>query len=151
MTEDFWVINSQGEREKWQPDKIRQTIINETNVDDELASKIKQRIQRKVNKLRIEKGLTEIQKADIRAEVSSQLLKEGQFDAVGENRILGMSLKEYMDLLRNGCKDNANIGYSPEMITKYASDSIGKQAALEIMPKHCADAHINGIIHIHDL
>ena len=151
MTEDFWVINSQGEREKWQPDKIRQTIINETNIDDELASKIKQRIQRKVNKLRIEKGLTEIQKADIRAEVSSQLLKEGQFDAVGENRILGMSLKEYMDLLRNGCKDNANIGYSPEMITKYSSDSIGKQAALEIMPKHCADAHINGIIHIHDL
>lgn len=151
MTENFWVINSQGEKEKWQPDKIRQTIINETDIDEELAAKIKSRIQRKINKLRTEEKLTEISTSDLRAEVSSQLFKEGEFKAVEQSRKLGMSVTEFEDLMTNGCNDNANIGYSPEMITKYAYDSIAKQYALHDMPKECAEAHIEGFVHHHDL
>ena len=37
------------------------------------------------------------------------------------------------------------------MITKYAYDSIAKQYALQDMPKHCAEAHIQGLVHHHDL
>ena len=51
MTDKLFVVRSNGEKEKWQPDKIKQTIINETNVDEELASRIKNRIQRKIYKL----------------------------------------------------------------------------------------------------
>ena len=62
-----------------------------------------------------------------------------------------MSVKEYEELTNNGCRDNANIDYSPEMIAKYAYDSIAKEYALLKMPKECADAHINGFVHHHDL
>ena len=37
------------------------------------------------------------------------------------------------------------------MITKYAYDAIAKQYALQEMPKRCADAHIQGLVHHHDL
>ena len=151
MTDKLFVVRSNGEKERWQPDKIKQTIINETNVDEELASRIKNRIQRKIYKLQKEEGLTEISTSDLRAEVSSQLFKEGKFEAVEQSRKLGMSVTEFEDLMNNGCNDNANIGYSPEMITKYAYDSIAKQYALQDMPEHCAKAHIDGLLHHHDL
>lgn len=151
MTDKLFVVRSNGDKEKWQPDRIKQTIINETNVDEELASKIKNRIQRKIYKLQKEEGLTEISTSDLRAEVSSQLFKEGQFKAVEQSRKLGMSVAEFEDLMTNGCNDNANIGYSPEMITKYAYDSIAKQYALQDMPEECAQAHIDGFVHHHDL
>ena len=151
MTEKLFVVKGNGEKEKWQPDLIKQTILNETDVGEELANKIKNRIQRKVYKLQKEEGLTEISSTDLRAEVSSQLFKEGQFKAVEQSRKLGMSTAEFEDLLANGCKDNANIGYSPEMIAKYAYDSIAKEYSLLKMPEHCSQAHIDGYIHLHDL
>ena len=150
MSEKFYVVHSNMERELFRPRMIAETIIEETGIDEELAKKIQNRITQKIYKLKKD-GLKEISTSQIRSEVSAHLLQEREFEAVEKNKILGMTLKEYMDLLKNGCKDNANIGYSPEMITKYSSDAIGKQAALEVMPKHCAEAHIRGEIHIHDL
>lgn len=151
MTDKLFVIKGNGEKEKWQPDLIKQTILNETDIGEELANKIKNRIQRKVYKLQKEEGLTEISSTDLRAEVSSQLFKEGQFEAVGQSRKLGMSVAEFEDLLTNGCKDNANVSYSPEMVAKYAYDSIAKEYALYNMPEDCAQAHIDCYYHIHDL
>ena len=62
-----------------------------------------------------------------------------------------MSVQDFEALIQEGCKDNANIGYSPEMISKYAYDSIAKEYALLKMPERCAEAHKEGLIHIHDL
>ena len=151
MTNKIIVIHSDGTKENFKPRMISQTIIEETGVDEELAARIQDRIAKKLYKLKQNEGLTELSTSDLRAEVSSQLLKEGEFKAVEQNRKLGMSKKEYHDLLRNGCKDNANIGYSSEMVNKYASDAISKQDALDEMPEHCARAHIEGEMHIHDL
>lgn len=151
MTDKLFVVKGNGEKEKWQPDLIKQTILNETDVGEELANKIKNRIQRKIYKLQKEEGLTEISSTDLRAEVSSQLFKEGQFKAVEQSRKLGMSTAEFEDLLTNGCKDNANVSYSPEMVAKYAYDSIAKEYALYNMPEDCAQAHIDCYYHIHDL
>ena len=148
---EFYVRNSNGEKTAWKPDKIRQTILNETDLTNELATKIKTRIQRKINRLREEEGLTEISTTDLRSEVSSQLLKEGEFKAVEQNRKLGMSITEFENLMNEGCKDNANMDYNPEMIAKYAYDSIAKEYALSTMPKDCAEAHIDGFVHHHDM
>ena len=151
MTDRIIVIHSDGSRDNFKPRMISQTIIDETGVDKELADRIQDRIAKKLYKLRQNEGLTELSTSDLRAEVSSQLLKEGEFKAVEQSRNLGMTVKEFEELMENGCNDNANIGYSPEMITKYAYDSIAKQYALQDMPKECADAHIEGFVHHHDL
>lgn len=144
------VIHSDGKKEPFKPRLISQTIIKETNVDEELADKIQQRIQQKIYRLKKD-GMKEISTAAIRAEVSSQLLQEREFEAEEQSRKLGMSVAEFEDLLKNGCKDNANIGYSPEMIAKYAYDSIAKEYALLTMPEDCAHAHTSGYVHHHDL
>lgn len=151
MTDKIIIIHSDGTKESFKPRLISKTIIDETKVDKELANRIQDRIAKKLYKLKQNEGLTELSTADLRAEVSSQLLKEGQFKAVEQNRVLGMTVAEFEDLMQNGCNDNANIGYSPEMITKYAYDSIAKQYALQDMPEKCAQAHIDGFVHHHDL
>lgn len=147
---NFFVLHSDGTKEKFKPRFIAQTIIDETGIDEDLANKIQARISKKIYKLKKD-GLDLISTADLRAEVSSQLLKEQKFDAVEKNRVLGMTVSEFESLMENGCNDNANIGYSPEMITKYTYDSIAKQYALYDMPKECAEAHIEGYVHHHDL
>lgn len=151
MTDKIIVIHSDGTKENFKPRMISQTIIDETGVDEELADRIQDRIAKKLYKLRQNEGLVEISTSDLRAEVSSQLLKEGEFKAVEQNRVLGMTVTEFEHLMAEGCSDNANIGYSPEMITKYAYDSIAKQYALQDMPTECAQAHIDGFVHHHDL
>lgn len=151
MTEKIIVIHNDGTKENFKPRMISQTIMDETGVDEALALRIQDRIAKKLYKLKQNEGLTELSTSDLRAEVSSQLLKEGEFKAVEQNRKLGMSVAEFEDLVEHGCKDNANIDYSPEMIAKYAYDSIAKEYALLKMPSECAEAHINGFLHHHDL
>lgn len=151
MNDKIIVIHSNGDKDVFKPRMIAQTIINETGIERILADKIQDRIAKKLYKLKQNEGLIEISTSDIRAEVSSQLLKEGEFKAVEKSRKLGMSVSEFEDLLQNGCQDNANIGYSPEMIAKYAYDSIAKEYSLLKMPEHCAQAHIDGYYHLHDL
>lgn len=151
MTDRIIVIHTDGTKENFKPRMISQTIMDETGVHEELALRIQDRIAKKLYKLKQNEGLTELSTSDLRAEVSSQLLKEGEFKAVEQSRKLGMTVKEFEELMENGCNDNANIGYSPEMITKYAYDSIAKQYALQDMPKECAEAHIEGFVHHHDL
>lgn len=150
MSDKFYVVHTNMEKELFRPRMIAETIIAETGVDEELAKKIQNRITQKIYKLKKD-GLEEISTSQIRAEVSAHLLQERQFEAVEKNKILGMTVKEFEELMENGCNDNANIGYSPEMITKYAYDSIAKQYALQDMPEECAQAHIDGFVHHHDL
>ena len=150
MTDRFYVVHNDGTESLFSPSVIGDTIIEETGIDEELARKIQQRIARKTYDMRKE-GVDRISTAALRALVSSQLLKENLIEAEEKNRVLGMTVTEFEHLMNEGCNDNANIGYSPEMITKYAYDSIAKQYALYDMPKHCADAHIQGLVHHHDL
>lgn len=150
MIDKFYVVHSDGTESPFKPSSIGDTIIEETQLDEELARRIQNRIARKIYNMKKE-GLDKISTSAIRALVSSHLLKENLIEAEEKNRVLGMTAAEFEDLMKNGCKDNANIGYSPEMITKYAYDSIAKQYALQDMPKHCADAHIQGFVHHHDL
>ncbi len=144
------VTHSDGSKDTFSPRKISDTIIKETGISEELAGRIQNRIASKIYKLKKD-GMTEISTSAIRAEVSSHLLQEREFEAEEKNRKLGMSVAEFEQLINTGCKDNANIDYSPEMIAKYAYDSIAKEYALLKMSEDCAEAHREGLIHIHDL
>lgn len=141
------VLHSDGSLEPFKPRLIKEQLLAETDIDEKTAEKIKIRVVEKIKKM----GIDEISTSTIRAEVSAQLTNRGLFIAEAASRKLGMSVKEFEDLMKNGCKDNANIDYTPEMIAKYAYDSIAKEYALLDMPEDCADAHIQGLLHHHDL
>lgn len=141
------VIHSDGYIDFFKPRLIKEQLLSETDISKEDANKIQRRVSEKLRKL----GIDEVSTSTIRAEVSAQLTSRGLLEEEKDSRILGMSVKEFEHLLENGCNDNANIHYSPEMITKYAYDSIAKQYALQDMPEHCAKAHMDGFVHHHDL
>lgn len=142
------VMKNDGEIELFKPSKIKQRLLDETDVDLATAELISKAVART---LREQFKDIDISTGTIRALVNAQLIKRGYLEAEEDSRKLGLSKFAYEELLANGCKDNANIQYSPEMICKYASDSIAKEYALLSMPKHCAEAHIDGYVHHHDL
>lgn len=137
------VLHSDGYIESFKPRFIKEQLLKETDISEEEAERIKIRVTEKIKKMDID----EISTSTIRAEVSAQLTSRGLFEFEEESRKLGMSVKEFEKLIRNGCKDNANIQYSPELIAKYAYDSIAKEYALLDMPEECAKAHIDGLVH----
>lgn len=141
------VIHSDGTIELFRPRFIKEQLLTETDISEDTALKIQRRVTEKLKKLEI----NEVSTSTIRAEVSAQLTSRGLLEEEKESRKLGMSVSEFEDLIKNGCKDNANIAYSPELIAKYAYDSVAKEYALLDMPKKCADAHIQGYLHHHDL
>ena len=145
------ILHSDGTKENFKPRLISETIIKETNIDEDLAKRIQQRIAKKLYKLHNEEGLSEISTATIRAEVSSHLLYEKEFQAEEDNRSLGMSRNEIYDLKKNPDRSNANQSPSSESVLKYSNDRVFKQLALMEVPERLRDAHINRFIKIHDL
>lgn len=141
------VLSTNGEIEPFDSRRIRQKITEETQLDKEEVNKITQSVINIIKKQYTE----EISASTIRSLINNQLIKRGLLDEEEKSRKLGMSVKDFEDLLVNGCKDNANIGFSPELIAKYSYDSIAKEYALLTMPQECAEAHKKGIIHCHDL
>ncbi len=144
------VVNINGEIEPFKPLRIKNKIMRETGLDENEAQLITDSVCRGI-KRQFTGEENEISTATIRALINSQMIKRGLLAAEEDSRKLGLSKSDFEELLQNGCKDNANIGYSPEMIAKYAYDSIAKEYALMVMPKECATAHKEGYIHIHDL
>ena len=141
------VLNKDGETEPFNSKRIRQKILEETELDKEEVNKITRSVLNTIK----ENYTDEISTSTIRALINQQLIKRGLTTEEEKSRKLGMSVQDFEDLLVNGCNDNANIGFSPEMIAKYSYDSIAKEYALLKMPTECAEAHKKGLIHIHDL
>lgn len=143
------VIANNGSKEKFKPSRITNKLMGETNLPYVEAERITRSVSRLLHE-QYDNGV-EIYTSTIRALVNNQLVKRGYIDAEKDSRKLGMSVSDFKALIEQGCKDNANIQYSPEMISKYAYDAIAKEYALITMPNHCAKAHIDGYVHHHDL
>lgn len=121
--------------------------MEETGLDILVATNITRQVVGTIRK----NYQDEISTSTIRSLINAQLVKRGLTSEELKSRKLGMSVADYEDLIQNGCNDNANISYSPEMISKYAYDSIAKEYALLTQPTEQADTHIDGLYHEHDL
>ena len=142
------VINKYGEIEPFQAKRITYKIMEETDLDKNEANKIQHNV---IHALKNNYDESEISTSTIRSLIIQQLISKGYVEEEKKSRKLGMSVSDFEELVRFGCQDNANIGYNPEMVSKYSYDSISKEYALLNMPKECSEAHINGYLHHHDL
>lgn len=143
----MYVIDNENQKTIFKPSIIKHKIINETGLDEETAQKITLSVTKAIK----DNFVNEISTGTIRSLINAQLIKRGFIEEEGKSRKLGMSVSDYEYLLENGCKDNANINFTPELISKYAYDTIAKEYALLNQPEECANAHISGMIHEHDL
>ena len=141
------VQNNFGEIEQFKPILIKNKIIAETGLNEEEADKIKESVVKLIHKQFKE----EITTSTIRSLINAQLVKRGLLKEEIMSRKIGMSVADYEDLMENGCKDNANMIYTPEIVAKYAFDAVAKGYELATMPEEFSQAHSEGYLHIHDL
>lgn len=139
----MYVIDNESNKSKFKPKRIKDKIIEETKLDEDTANKITQSV---VNSIK-ENYEDVISTNTIRSLINANLIKRGLILEEEKSRKLGMSVSDYEKLIKDGCRDNANISKSPEMVSKYAYDSIAKEYALLTMPEDCAKAHIDGLYH----
>ena len=144
---DIRVLNNEGEVEHFDSRRIRQKLHEETSLDKDEINKITQSVLNIIK----QNYKKEISTSTIRSLINNQLVKRGYLTEETKSRKLGLSYYDTMQLIEEGCKDNANIGYSPEMVSKYIYDGNMKEFALISMPQEAAEAHKEGLIHIHDL
>ncbi|AIJ05915.1 anaerobic ribonucleoside-triphosphate reductase NrdD [Methanocaldococcus bathoardescens] len=142
------VRTSEKEFEPFDKEKIVKALIRETGADKETAKKIADEVERELKKLKV-KYLTAPM---IREIVNYKLIEYGFEDLRHKHTRLGMPVYDITKLIKSGSRENANLMYNPESIHKWVADETMKQyALLAIFPKHIADAHIKGDIHLHDL
>jgi len=142
------VRTSQSMFEPFDCNKIINSLIKETGINQKTAEKIAKKVRKELNKLRLEFVTAPL----IREFVCAELLRAGMEEARAKYTRLGMPVYDVTELIQHGLKENANLQYNPETIHKLMADQISREYALiNILPLHLADAHMNGEIHIHDL
>lgn len=140
------VLHSDGSLQPFKPRLIKEQLLNETDIDEELADKIKVRVTEKIKKMNVDT----ISTSTIRSEVLAQLTSRGLFKAEEDSRILGTTVKTIEDMLNSHIKDNANMGDNSETFYKYIAEKSLEQYTFTKLPDYISDAHIFGYIHIHD-
>lgn len=141
------VLTKEGEIEEFNSSRIRNKIQTETGLEKEEVDKITNSVLSTIKKT----FKKEISTNTIRSLINAQLVKRGLLDEEIMSRKIGMSVAEYEDLMENGCRDNANMIYTPEIVAKYSFDAVAKEYELATMPKEFSQAHSSAYLHIHDL
>lgn len=141
------VLNSNGDTYPFKPIQIREKLVSENGLSEDEADKVARSVVSQIHK----EYENEITTAEIRALVTAQLIKRGKLEEAEKSAVYGLTEQEWDELVEQGCQDNANIGYHPEMIAKYTYDAVAKNIALAKMPRECAEAHKQGYFHIHDM
>jgi ribonucleoside-triphosphate reductase len=142
------VFRTEGDMVPFDPLKIKQSIINETRLDDKSVDKITEIVVRRI----ISSGIRFLSGPHIR-EIVCSVMSEQHFE--DERKIytrIGMPLMDYEAILEQGVTENANQDMNPESIHHWAANRISDEyALLRLLDSEEAQAHLYGDIHIHML
>ncbi len=142
------VRTSKIQFEEFNPEKIKNSLIKETGLSEVDAEAIAQKVADRIRRM----GLCFLSGPLIREFVCSTLLELGYEEARAKYTRLGLPVFDVSHLITLGDKENANLQHNPETIHKLAADSMFDQyALLSALQPFLADAHIGGLIHVHDL
>ncbi|MFB0503132.1 MAG: anaerobic ribonucleoside-triphosphate reductase [Candidatus Bathyarchaeia archaeon] len=142
------VRTSRIEFEDFDVDRITSSLVRETALSEEVAEKIALTAESRIKQM----GLKFLSGPLIREIVCVILLENNLEEARARYTRLGLPLYDVGELITKGTKENANLQHNPETIHKLAADNIFDQySLLSSLPLHLADAHMSGMIHIHDL
>jgi len=133
----------------WNKALIAQALVREADVTPELASEIASEVERKV----FASGIRRISTSLIRELVDNELFERGYDKTLKKQAVIGMPKYDLDELIFSKGKENSNItANNPEAINLAIAENTLKQYALqEVFSKDVADAHLHGMIHIHDL
>ena len=140
---------SRNEILSWDKSRIVTALEREADLASELAREIASTVERKV----LASGISRISTALIRELVDNELFERGLATKLGKQTVVGMPKYDMDQLIFSKSRENSNItANNPEAINLAIAENTLKQYALEeIFSREVADAHLTGMIHLHDL
>lgn len=142
MTQKKQVLHSDGTQDAFRPDIIRQYLIQETEIDENLREKIVQSISRKVNGLESDL-ITTVQ---LRAEVTSRLTSEN----IEEEPFVIVTESDIMSLLLDYDRNNANQVRSAGALEYSLFEMVAKRYMTTQYSPEWREAVQYGLVYPHD-
>ncbi len=139
----------QAELAAWDKSMISRALEVEADLAPELARQIASDVERRV----MDSRLTRISTSLIRELVDNELFERGLTARLKKQAVIGMPKYDLDQIIHSKSKENANIAQNnPEAINLSVAEHTLKQYALqEVFSEDVAEAHMLGMIHIHDL
>jgi len=142
------VFRTEGDMAEFDPSKIFNSIIKETQMNEEDAKHITELVVRRI----ISSGIKFLSGPHIR-EIVCSMLSENHFEQ--ERKLytrIGMPLMDCEQILEKGRKPFIEEVINPEKIHHWAADQLAEEyTLLRILDDDEAKAHLYGDIHIHKL
>ncbi len=133
----------------WDRGKIVEALCKEAQMNRSVARKIAKNVEEKIFSLNFSNVSTSL----IREIVDNELFTRGYEKNWQKQKIIGMPSYDIKRLFLSKTKENSNIATNnPEAINLAIAENTIKQYMLqEVFSQEVADAHLKGILHIHDL
>ncbi len=142
------VFRTEGNISEFDPSKIFESILKETEMSETDAKHITELVVRRI----ISSGIKFLSGPHIR-EIVCSILSEQHFE--NERKLytrIGMPLMDYEEILEKGPSDRQNEQINPEKIHHWAADKIAEEYThLRILNSEESKAHLYGDIHINGL
>ncbi|MCK4401484.1 anaerobic ribonucleoside-triphosphate reductase [bacterium] len=133
----------------WNKAKISMALVKEAGVSQSVADTIATSVEENI----FTSGLTQISTSLIRELVDNELFINGYKQKLSKQQVLGMPIFDIEQLIFSKSNENSNIAANnPEAINLTIAEGTLKQYALrKIFSSDISEAHLKGIIHLHDL
>jgi anaerobic ribonucleoside-triphosphate reductase len=142
------VFRTEGDVVSFEPIKIEESIIKETNMNEKDARHVTELVVRRI----ISSGIKFLSGPHIR-EIVCSILSENHFEQ--ERKLytrIGMPLMDYEQILEKGRSPAKKEIINPERIHHWAADQLAEEyTLLRILNDQEAKSHLYGDIHIHKL
>ena len=133
----------------WDKGRIALALQKEADISEDVAMEIASSVEKRV----FHSGLTQISTSLIRELVDNELFERNLGRKLMKQSIIGMPSFDLDQLLFSKSCENSNIAANnPEAVNLSIAETILKQYILEnVFSKAVGNAHLRGMIHIHDL
>lgn len=141
--------HAEGMSSEWNRERIVKTLMKEIGMDKGEANEIALAVEKKV----FNSGIKTISVSLIRELVDNELFVRGHSRKVEHQAIVGMPIYNLRQVIFSKSKENSNIlSNNPEAVSLAIAENALKQFALkEIFSKEVANAHLSGMLHLHNL
>ncbi len=141
--------DSRDESSIWNKGKIAMALEKEASLPIDLSMDVASAVEKRV----FASGLKRISTALIRELVDNELFERGYDVQLKRQQTLGIPKYDLERLIFSKSNENSNIAANnPEAINLTIAETTLKQYALqEVFSRDVAEAHLSGMVHIHDL
>ncbi|MDR1613030.1 MAG: anaerobic ribonucleoside-triphosphate reductase [Planctomycetota bacterium] len=140
---------SRAEYFPWNRARISQALVKEAGLDTEEAQSVAKAVEKRI----LASGISRISTRLVREIADNELFERGNQKTLERQAAIGLPKYDIEQLILSKSKENSNIAANnPEAINLAIAETVLKQYALqEVFSPDVADAHREGMVHLHDL